>query len=76
MRRKWKNKYYQKVWFVFEFSIPNSVTLIGDYTFECCSNLTSITIPNSVTSIGGSVFYKCSSLTSIIISNNVTSIGD
>ena len=45
--------------------IPNSVTSIGDYAFECCSNLTSVTIPNSVTYIGYYAFSECSNLTSI-----------
>ena len=33
-----------------------SVTSIGDWAFENCTSLTSITIPNSVTSIGYRAF--------------------
>lgn len=57
------------------FTIPSSVTSIGDYAFAGCDKLTSITIPDSVTSIGSSAFFNCSSLTSITIPNSVTSIG-
>ncbi|MBO7261582.1 MAG: leucine-rich repeat domain-containing protein, partial [Alistipes sp.] len=56
------------------YTIPNSVTSIGEYAFYDCTSLTSITIPNSVTSIGESAFNHCSSLTSITIPNSVTSI--
>ena len=54
----------------------SGVTSIGDYAFNDCSGLTSITIPNNVTSIGIGAFYNCSGLTSITIPDSVTSIGD
>ena len=58
------------------FTIPNSVTSIGDGAFDGCEGLTSVTIPNSVTSIGEDAFYGCTGLTSITIPNSVTSIGE
>ena len=48
-----------------EYTIPDSVTSIGNFIFYNCSSLTSITIPDSVASIGNSAFYNCSSLTNI-----------
>ena len=56
--------------------IENGVTSIGDFAFNNCRGLTSVTIPNSVTSIGGCAFSRCSGLTSVTIPNSVTSIGD
>ena len=49
--------------------VAYSVTSIGNYAFEYCDGLTSVTIPNSVTSIGQSAFDGCSGLTSVHISD-------
>lgn len=35
------------------------VTIIANYAFRGCTDLTSVTIPNSIKSIGKSVFYNC-----------------
>ncbi len=58
-----------------EYTIPNSVTTIGNYAFYYCDSLTSVTIPDSVTSIGIYAFEGCSSLTSVTIPDSVTEIG-
>ena len=49
------------------YTIPNSVTSIGDRAFLYCTGLTSVTIPNSVTSIEYLAFSNCNSLTSVTI---------
>lgn len=56
--------------------IPDSVTSIGDFAFEDCKSLTSISIPDSVTSIGDGAFEGCRSLTIINIPDSVTSVGE
>ena len=48
---------------------------LGDYAFQGCSGLKSLTIPSSVTSIGYCAFSDCSGLTSLTIPSGVTSIG-
>jgi len=57
------------------YTIPNSVTNIGDEAFDGCFRLTSVAIPNSVTTIGDSAFTG-SFLYTVTIPDNVTSIGD
>ena len=42
--------------------IPNSVESIGNYAFQKCSALTSVTIGNSVTWIGSEAFRDCPEL--------------
>ena len=58
------------------YTIPNSVTSIGDSAFYDCNNLTNVIIGDSVTSLGGEAFFLCTSLTSVAIGNGVTNIGD
>ena len=52
---------------VTDLVIPDGVTSIGDWAFEGCSGLTSVSIPNNVTSIGEGAFYHCSGLTSVSV---------
>ena len=58
-----------------KIEIGKGVTIIGNYAFTECHNLSNITIPNIVTSILRSAFDKCLKLSSITIPNSVTSIG-
>ena len=48
-----------------EYTIPDSVTEIGDCAFQHCTSLTSVTIPDSVTKIRDYAFYGCTSLKEI-----------
>jgi hypothetical protein len=57
-----------------EFTIPDTVTKIGDNAFSYCTGLTSVSIPNSVATIGESAFWNCTGLTSVTIGNSVTTI--
>ena len=58
-----------------EYTIPDSVTKIGDWVFIGCTSLTSVTISDSVTSIGKYAFNSCTALKSVTIPDSVTSIG-
>jgi hypothetical protein len=57
--------------------IGNSVTSIGSYAFQGCSNFTgNLTIGNSVTTIGSNAFRYCSGFTgNLTIGTSVTTIG-
>jgi hypothetical protein len=49
---------------------------MGDYEFNYCTALTSITIPAGVTSIGYSLFNQCTALQSVVLHGSVTVIDD
>lgn len=46
-------------------SMPDSLIAIGDYAFQYCKKLTTVTIPDSVKIIGKGPFVNCDSLKSI-----------
>ena len=58
------------------YTIPNSVTSIGDMAFLGCSSLTTVTIPDSVASIGNMAFCGCTSLSSVTIGSGLGSFLD
>lgn len=79
----------QTVWgdtktYYYYYFIPESLrrvtitdtTVIGNYAFHDCGQLTSITIPNKVTSIGDSAFGSCRGLKSIDLPDALTTIGN
>ncbi|MBR5132466.1 MAG: leucine-rich repeat domain-containing protein [Alistipes sp.] len=52
---------------VTEYTIPDSVTTIGNNAFYGCTNLISVNIPESVNSIENSAFSGCQNLKSVTI---------
>ena len=59
-----------------EFSVPDTVKTIGDFTFYGAKVLESINIPDSVTNIGTDAFGECSGLKEAVIPDSVTSMGE
>jgi hypothetical protein len=58
------------------YTIPHSVTAIGDYAFYRCSGLTgTLTIPHSVKTVGEWAFSGCSGLTGLIIGHSAETFG-
>ena len=56
------------------YSVPGSVTVIGEDAFSECESLQNVTIPDSVTKIKAWAFHSCNNLKSITIPDGVTSI--
>lgn len=55
--------------------IKKGVTSIGQFAFDQCGALESVTIPNSVTKINAYAFNGCTSLKNVAIPGSVTFIG-
>lgn len=56
--------------------IHTSNDKLGDYVFNGCSGLTSLTLPSSVTKIGCYALFNCIGLTSLTLPYSVTEIGE
>ena len=79
MSKEYSSKYPMSSTFggqVKEYIIGDDVTSIGNYAFNNCVGINSVTIPNSVTSIGNYAFYNCTSMTNVVIPSQVESIGE
>ena len=57
------------------YAIPSRVTDIGNFAFESCLKLRSVTFPDSATSIGIGAFESCSNLASVTLGRRVRRIG-
>ena len=60
----------------FNDNYPSSITTIGDYAFESCKNINTMTIPYGVTSFGSGAFRYCTSLKFLTIPSSVNKFGD
>ena len=56
------------------YTIPETVTVLGNYIFNGCTSLTSIVIPGTLTSFGTFAFSGCSALASVTLSEGITTI--
>lgn len=55
--------------------LPDSITSIDGWSFNCCETLTKITIPDTVTSIGDHAFFLCKNLRQMNLPSSITFIG-
>lgn len=58
-----------------KYTVPSSVTRIGQYCFLECIYVTGITLPSSLTIVESGAFYYCFSLTSMTFPSSIASIG-
>lgn len=58
-----------------KITLPVSLTYIGEYAFEKCENLESVTLSSGLITIDTAAFRSCLQLQSIAIPASVTSVG-
>lgn len=58
------------------YTIPTTVTTIGDYAFYAAKKLSHLYLPEGLTTIGHAAIYGCEGLTDLAIPANVTSISE
>ncbi len=58
------------------YTVPDSVTAIGETAFKYCKNLITVTVPNSVEIIENEAFEFCYGLESITLPDSVKHIGN
>ena len=58
------------------YTVPNSVTAIGDNAFIYNTHIASVTLGETITSIGAFAFNACINLREINLPNSVTTIGN
>ena len=56
--------------------LPDTVTSLGNSSFNDCTGLKEVTLSNGLTEIGYAAFRSCSSLTDVVIPDSVTMIQD
>lgn len=57
------------------YTVADSVTIIGDAAFYNCRGLTEIVLPDKLTTIEDFAFYYCSGIQTVILPSTVQSIG-
>ena len=55
------------------YTVPSTITSIGDQTFIDCTGLTNITIPSNMNSIGQEAFTDCTNLKGLFFNGNAPS---
>ena len=58
------------------YTVPQSVTNIGNSAFSVCLGLTSVTLGTNVITLSDNAFSVCPALTNVAIGTNVTSLGN
>ena len=56
-------------------NLPDSVTILNNYTFNDCKKLQSITLPSNLTTIGIAAFGNCERLSSLVFPEGLLTIG-